>query len=157
EVDQQFAEPEPAADVGQQGAETNRSDAECQQSRSSLSCGRVHGRNRTGPGLWVVEENSLMPNIKRRDALKGAAALSSLVMASCSDRDDKSASREMTPLERQYGRGPGKSETSGKNFMEVRSDVHLVEAGPAAVRSVAANGLSWTLDRRITGPIETGR
>jgi hypothetical protein len=105
-----------------------------------------------------------MANIMRRDALKGAAALASLLISSCSDRDDNTSSAarsfkkdDLTPLERKYGLGPGKSNSSGKNYMKVRPDAHLVEQGPAAIRAVAANGLSWTLDPKITGPIDTGR
>ena len=109
-----------------------------------------------------------MPIITRRDAIKGGAALSCLLAAGCSDRKGSADSdprvatgpfkkESLTALERQYGLGPGKSETSGNNFMKVRSDVHLVQAGPAAVRAVASNGLSWTLDPKITGPIETGK
>jgi len=102
----------------------------------------------------------------RRDALKGAAALSSLLIASCSEREGggtRTAGRafrkdDLTPLERQFGLGPKKpGTTSGRNFVKLRPDVHVVEQGPAAVRAVAANGLSWTLDPKITGPIEVGR
>lgn len=75
-----------------------------------------------------------MTPINRRDALKGAAALSSLLAAGCSDREGGSRKKSLTPLERQYGLGPGKSETSGKNYMKVRSDVHLVQAGLATNR-----------------------
>ncbi len=104
-----------------------------------------------------------MPN--RRDALKGGAAFSSILLAACSGRDGTATSDDegtlgpddLTPLERKFGLGPGKLERDGDNYMKVRSDLHLVEAGPAAIRSVSSDGLAWMLDPRITGPIEVGR
>ena len=108
-----------------------------------------------------------MPIKTRRDALKGVAALTPLLLSSCADRDGEDDANaggrafqrdDLTPLERKFGIGPGKpGATRGKNFVKVRPDVHVVQQGPAAVRDVAANGLSWTLDPKITGPIEVGR
>jgi hypothetical protein len=65
---------------------------------------------------------------------------------------------ELTALERKYGVGPlVTAPTSGKNFVRPRPDVHVVAEGPAAIREAATNGLSWTLDPKITGPIEVGK
>ena len=110
-----------------------------------------------------------MPNTTRRDALRGGAALSSLLLASCSDRTGTTSlattrgprlagKDDLTELERKFGVGPLISApTSGNNFIRPRPDVHVVAQGPAAIRAADPNGLSWVLDPKITGPIEVGR
>jgi hypothetical protein len=94
----------------------------------------------------------------RRDALIALSLLPSVFSGACSRGTSIGrlgpttvTAGQLSEREREFGIGLTRS-----SMVKLRTDVHVVEQGPAAIRAIDPNGLAYTLDPKMTGEVKQG-